>query len=77
MVRRAQLPLPRASKSIREFCTTYGISRSTYFKWHKAGLGPAVTQPAGPRGRVLITPESEQAWKARHTALAAVIDGAE
>jgi hypothetical protein len=70
-------PIPRAGKSIAEFCRSYGISRSTWNNWQKKGIGPAVTQPAGPRGRVLITEEAEAEWKRRYTTLAAVIEAAE
>jgi hypothetical protein len=68
--------IARAGKSIAEFCQAYGISRSTWNNWQKAGLGPAVTQPV-PGGRVLITTEAEEEWKRRHTALASIIDAAE
>jgi hypothetical protein len=69
-------PIARAGKSIAEFCQAYGISRSTWNNWQKAGLGPAVTQPV-PGGRVLITAEAEDEWKRRHTAIAATIEAAE
>jgi hypothetical protein len=77
MAHRTRSPVIRAGKSIREFCAAYGISRSTYFKWREAGHAPAQIQPAGPRGRVLITQESEDAWKRAHSALAATISAAE
>jgi transposase-like protein len=63
--------IQRAGKSISEFCRDYDIGRATFYLWRKQGLAPAVLQPGGRGGRVIITPESEDAWKARHTALAA------
>jgi hypothetical protein len=69
--------IQRPGKSIREFCEAYGIHRSTFYVWKAAGLAPAVTQPAGPRGWQIITEQSEQAWRERHTALAAVIEAAD
>jgi hypothetical protein len=66
----------RAGKSIAEFCRDWNIGRATYYLWRKQGLAPAVTQPAGPRGRAIITPESEAAWAARHTSLAAAVEPA-
>ena len=68
--------LCRPGKSVRDFCEAYGISRATFYAWKAAGIAPAVTQPAGPRGWQIITEESEQAWRERHTALAAVIEAA-
>jgi hypothetical protein len=66
----------RLGKSPAEFCEAYGISRSTFEEWRRRGLGPAELQPiAG--GRIVITQEAEDAWKAKHSALAAVIDAAE
>jgi hypothetical protein len=70
-------PLQRGGKSIREFCVSYGIGRSTFNNWQRKGIGPAVTQPAGPGGRALITIESENEWKRKFTALAATIEAAE
>ena len=65
----------RAGKSIAEFCAAYGISRATFANWRKDGLGPACTQVV-PRGRVLITQESEDQWKRAHTALPDAINSA-
>jgi hypothetical protein len=74
VTRRPQHPqrdLPsHVGKTIAQFCRDYDIGRATFFKWRQQGLGPAIMQPAGPRGRVVITPEAEAAWKVRHTALA-------
>jgi hypothetical protein len=67
----------RAGKTIAEFCSDWDIGRATFYLWKKQGLAPAVTQPAGPGGRVIITPESEAQWKARHTARTTAIDAAE
>lgn len=53
-------PDKRPAKSIAEFCDAYGINRSTFNNWRKAGIGPAVTQPI-PGGRALITEEFESA----------------
>jgi hypothetical protein len=65
-----------AGKTISQFCRDWDIGRATFYLWKKQGLAPAVTQPAGPRGRVIITPESEEAWKRAHTSLAGVIAAA-
>jgi hypothetical protein len=53
----------RAGKTVREFCEDWNISEATFYAWKKAGLAPAVHQPAGVGGRQLITPEAEQEWK--------------
>jgi hypothetical protein len=68
--------LKRSSKSVREFCNAYHITRRTFEHWVKKGIGPAITQPAGRNGRVVITAESEDDWKRKHTALAATITAA-
>ena len=67
----------RASKSVAEFCAAYHITRRTFEHWVQKGIGPAITQPAGRYGRIVITAESEDAWKAKHTAIAATISAAE
>jgi len=77
MARRTFPAVARAGKSIREFCAAYNVSRGTFYAWQKAGVGPALLQPSGPRGRVIIPTESEIAWRERHTALAAVIEAGE
>jgi hypothetical protein len=69
--------IARAGKSIVEFCQAWGISRRTYDNWQRKGLGPAVVQPGGPGGRAIITPQSEEAWARRHTAIAGIIEAAE
>jgi hypothetical protein len=74
MVRRPEVigrKTDRAGKSITEFCRDWDIGRATFYLWRKRGLAPAVVQPAGPRGRALITAEAEQVWAARHTSSAA------
>jgi hypothetical protein len=68
--------LKRASKSVSEFCAAYHITRRTFEHWVKKGIGPAVTQPAGRNGRIIITAEAEDAWKRAHTALVPVIENA-
>ena len=67
----------RASKSVQEFCRDFHISRRTFEHWQKRGIGPAITQPAGRYGRIVITAESEDAWKAKYTTIAATIAAAE
>jgi hypothetical protein len=62
-----------AGKSVFQFCSDYGISRSTFEAWRRAGVGPAELQPVK-GGRVLITSEAEEAWKQKHTQLAAVAE---
>jgi transposase-like protein len=68
-------PSERPNKTIAEFCRAYDISEATFFNWRKRGLSPSLTQPI-PGGRALITPESEAAWKAKYTAVAAATDAA-
>ena len=68
--------LNRKGKSPAEWCRQYGISRSTFNNWKRKNIGPAVTQPAGPGGKQIITDESDADWRRAHTALAAVIEGA-
>jgi predicted site-specific integrase-resolvase len=61
--------LKRASKSVREFCQSYHISRRTFEHWQKKGIGPAITQPAGRNGRIVISEQAERDWLGKHTAL--------
>jgi hypothetical protein len=68
---------PRAGKTVAEFCASYTISRRTFDNWKRKGIAPAVTQPAGPGGRQVITTEAEAEWKRRFTALVAAIEAAE
>jgi hypothetical protein len=58
---------PACGKTPDQFCDTWGISRSTWNNWQKRRTGPAVTQPAGPRGRQIITPEAEAEWARQYT----------
>jgi hypothetical protein len=67
-------PVVRAGLSIAEFCRLYGVAPRTFYNWRKRGVAPAVTQPAGPGGKVIITDEAQQAWRRAHTGLAAVIE---
>jgi hypothetical protein len=62
--------------TVDEFCQRYGLARRTFEKWRAKGIAPAVLQPAGPHGWLLITSEAEDAWKAKHTKLAAIIEAA-
>jgi hypothetical protein len=71
-----RVPLPGSGKTISQFCADWGICRATFYNWKEEGRAPAVVQPAGPGGWQLITPEAEEAWKARHSALAAAIEAA-
>jgi hypothetical protein len=66
----------RAGRTVTEWCYDYHITRRTFEHWQKKGIGPAITQPAGPNGRIIITDESDAEWKRKHTALAAVIENA-
>jgi hypothetical protein len=68
--------VPRAGKSIPEFCEAYGISPRTFENWRRKGIGPAVIQPAGPGGRGFISPEAEAAWKRAASGLAAAVESA-
>jgi hypothetical protein len=67
---RERNPATAVGKTITQFCRDWDIGNATYYLWRKQGRAPAVTQPAGPGGRALITPASEAAWAARHTTLA-------
>ena len=69
--------LERASKSVAQFCADYHITRRTFEHWIARGIGPTILLPAGRYGRIVITAESEDAWKAKHTAIAATISAAE
>jgi hypothetical protein len=76
MARPAVSKPKRLGKSVAEFCTSYGVSRSTFETWRRRGLGPAELQPIK-GGRIIISEESETEWKRRHTTLAGVIEAAE
>lgn len=69
--------LERASKSVAQFCADYHITRRTFEHWVARGIGPTILQPAGRYGRIVITAEAEEQWKARFSALAATISAAE
>jgi hypothetical protein len=73
----ALTPVERKGKTPDEFCQVYGIARRTFEKWKAKGLAPAVLQPGGPHGWQLITQESEDEWRRRHTTVAATISAAE
>lgn len=62
---------PALGKTPAQFRTDWGIARSTWDDWKRRGLAPAVTQPAGPGGRQIITAENEMEWARRHTVGAA------
>jgi hypothetical protein len=51
--------------TINEFCERNGICRATLENYLRAGIGPLVTQAAGPGGLRLITREAEVAWHQR------------
>jgi hypothetical protein len=65
-VRRANVVAERDG-SIDAFCRRHNISRGTFYNYLRLGIGPAIVQ-AMPRGKVVITPEAEAAYDARHTA---------
>jgi hypothetical protein len=58
---------PTSGKTIEQWCDSYGWSRATWNRAQDAGTGPAIIQPSGPGGRVIVTPESEAEWIRRHT----------
>jgi hypothetical protein len=62
----------RLGKSVDEFCSAYGVSRSTFETWRRQGLGPAEIQPVR-GGRIIISEEAEAQWKAKFTTLASVV----
>jgi predicted site-specific integrase-resolvase len=65
-------PVPvRAGFSPAEFCERYGISRKTFERWRRLGLGPAEVQLI-PGGRIFISEQAEKDWLAKRTAMAAV-----
>jgi hypothetical protein len=61
--------LARASKSVAQFCADYHITRRTFEHWVAKGIGPAITQPAGRFGRIVISEQAERDWLAKHTAI--------
>jgi hypothetical protein len=63
----------RGSKTVAEFCRDYHISRRTFEHWVKKGIGPAITQPAGRFGRIVVSEQAERDWLGKHTALANAI----
>jgi hypothetical protein len=66
-------PIPKRGKSVAQFCTSWGVSRSTYETWRRLGVGPREIQPVA-NGRILISEEAELEWATRRAALAAVAD---
>jgi hypothetical protein len=64
---------PRLGKSPAQFCEAYGISRSTFEAWRRAGLGPAELQPIR-GGRIIISEQAEREWLAKRIAPAAVAE---
>jgi hypothetical protein len=63
---RREAARPARDPSINGFCNRWGISRSTFNNWNQRGIGPRVTQPAGPGGRGLISEEDEDNWALKH-----------
>jgi hypothetical protein len=59
-----------ASKTIRQFCGSEGISRSKYYDMQKEGKGPDELRVDG---IVRITPEAHAEWRRRHTVSAAQV----
>ena len=51
--------------SVDEFCKLHSISRPTFFNYLHRGVGPAIRQPGGPGGRILITREARDKWMRR------------
>jgi hypothetical protein len=64
----AQHMVPRAGKSVAEFCRGYGISRKNFENWTKRGVAPAIVQPT-PGGRKIIPQLAENAWLRTQTGL--------
>ncbi len=58
-----QHPDPRAF-NIDGFCTAHSISRTTYYRLKKAGLGPDEMKALG---KPLITVEAAQRWRQNMT----------
>lgn len=48
--------------SVIEFCRSFGISRSMFYKLLREGRGPRLMKIGR---RTLITPEAAQEWKIR------------
>jgi hypothetical protein len=57
-------PLERAAYSIDQFCAAHGISRWTYYKMKKDGVGPREMR-VGDRGFVSV--EAAREWRERRT----------
>ena len=53
-------PVERVTYNISEFCTAHGISRFTYYKMKKDGIGPREMR-IGDRGFISI--ESAAKWR--------------
>lgn len=46
--------------SVKQFCQSYGISRTTFYALVKDGRGPALMRPGG---RTLISRKAAEAWE--------------
>jgi hypothetical protein len=60
---------PGEGETPAQWCLRRGYSRSTWNYWRKLKppRTPAVIQPGGPGGRMLITPAADAAWEAANT----------
>jgi hypothetical protein len=75
--RSALSAIERGGLTVDEFCRKYGLARRTFEKWKHRGIAPQVLQPSGPHGWQIITRESEDEWRRRHTTVASAIQAAE
>ena len=56
------------SLTVPEFCTRHNVSRASYYKLRRLGLGPDEMRMPG-TCIVRITPEADRAWRERMTEL--------
>jgi predicted DNA-binding transcriptional regulator AlpA len=52
----------RTALSVAEFCMAHGLSRSSYYKFRRAGDGPDEMKLGA---RTLISVEAAEAWRRR------------
>jgi hypothetical protein len=67
----------RKAKTIDEWCAERRITRRTFENWRRKNLTPKITQPAGPKGRMTISPEDEAEWNRAYSRIAASLTAAE
>jgi predicted site-specific integrase-resolvase len=58
-----QIEIGATSMTIKEWCRVEGIAESTFHKWQKQGIGPAIFNPPGTRTVRIV--ESRESYHAR------------